>query len=232
MPLTRSQDEMRDAVYRTADLLAFTDKYPSERVNDLLNQGLGALSRICRTTNPEFQPIASTTITTDGVATEYDLPAGFRSLLSVAYTDGDERKKWLTPYEMHERASLTTPETQDNALRATGYKILGSTIELLPRAPANHTALVWYATTVTQLAGSAELFDTMERLDSYVIWWAARELSMEGEAWERYDRLSARLGEMDAEIRILARSIDLSHPPRVVQNEFAGWPRVRRRFVR
>ncbi len=216
MPLTTTLTLMRDAVMRTADVVAFTDKHPAARVNDLINQGLGALLRICRTTNPEFQPIATDTITTDGVATQYGLPTNFRSLISVEYTDGSGHKTWLTPFEMHERAALTDPETTSIALRARCYRVIGTNIELLPRPEADHTALLWYATSVTQLASDPSTFDTMDRLDTYVIWWAAREIAMEREAWERHDRLGAKMAEMEAEIRILARSIDLSHPGRVV----------------
>src|SRR5678816_3394381 len=101
MSLTTTLALMRTAVRATADVVAFTDKHDDTRLNVLINQGLGALSRICRTTNPEFQPIASTTVMTDGVATAYALPANFRSLISVEYIDGNDRKTWLTPFEMH-----------------------------------------------------------------------------------------------------------------------------------
>lgn len=149
MALTRNLEELRDAVQRTADVIEFTEKHPETYLNDLVNRALGALSRVCRTTNPEFQPIASTTITTDGNNTAYALPTNFRSLISVVYTDtdNDNRKIWLQPYEMHERAALTTPDTVSNAIRACAYKVIGTNLDLQPLPPANHTALVWYATT-------------------------------------------------------------------------------------
>lgn len=216
MSLTTTLAELRDAVRRTAGVLAFTDNPTDARCNVLINQGLGALSRLCRTTNPEFQPIASTTITTDGINTLFALPAAFRSLISVEYTGDDDVKEWLIPYSMHERAALTTPDITAASTRAYHYRLIGTNIELVPRAPSGHTALVWYATTVTQLSADGSTFDTMERLDSYVIWWAAREIAMEREMWERHDRLTAKMQEMEPEIRILARSLDLSHPDKVV----------------
>lgn len=231
MALTTTLSVMADAVQRTADVVAFTDKHPLTRIYDLINQGMGALSRLCRTTNPEFQPIASTTITTDGDNTLFELPANFRSLISVEYT-ADDRKSWLIPYEMHERADLTTPTVAASSVRPVRYRVMGSNIEFLPLPPENQTALIWYATSVTQLSTvpGSDSWDTMERLDTYVIWWAAREIAMEREAWERHDRLSAKLAELEGDIRILARSIDLSHPGRVVDqrraNRFYGrWSR-------
>jgi hypothetical protein len=216
MSLTTTQAIMVDAVQRTADVVQFTEKHPVTRIKALINQGLGALVRVCLTTNPEFRPVASTTITTDGLATSFALPSNFRSLLSVEYTV-DDIKTWLNPHDFSERPGLTDTETTATAGRARSYKVLGSNIELLPLPDADHTALVWYATSVTQLAADADTFDTMDRLDSYVIWWAAREIAMERADWERHDRLSMKMQEMEADIRILSRSIDLSAPAKVIE---------------
>jgi hypothetical protein len=227
--LTTDQQTMRDAVRRTADVVAFTDKHPDSRINELINQGLGALSRLCRTTNPAFQPVASTIIPMDGAATAYGLPVNMRSLLSVEYTGDSGFKSWLTPFEPFERSALTDPETTEASVRAYAYRLEGSNIEFLPRAPAGHSALLWYATTMTQLTGNNSQFDTLDRLDTWVIWWAAREIAMEREAWERHDRLGQKLAEMSDEIRILARSQDLSHPHRVVDVTFQPRMDLRRR---
>ncbi len=222
MPLTRTREEMVTAVQYTADVLVFTDKHPATRLNDLVNQGLAALSRICRSVNPKFQPLASTTVTTDGIATLYALPSNFRSLISVEYTDGNNSKVWLDKFGQEQRAILSSRDAQSTSLRATGYMVVGSNIEFLPRAPEDHTALLWYATTVTQLTSDAQPWDTMERLDSYVIWWAAREIAQERENWARCDRLTQWMEKLEAEIRILARSIDLSGPERVTQTAYAN----------
>ena len=230
MSLTTTQQLMREAIQRTADVVEFTDKHPASAINHLINRGLGALSMLCRTTNPDFQPIASTTITADGVNTMFALPSNFRSLLSVEYTGDDTGSKdWLLPFQLHERAALSGSDATATSIRARAYRLMGTNIELLPRPPEDHTALVWYATAVTQLAADAETFDTMERLDSYVIWWAAREIAMEREAWERHDRLSQKLADLEADIRILARSKDLGSSTRVVDRRFSDrYGRTRR----
>lgn len=221
MALTRTLAQLRDAVQRTADIVQFTDKHPDSYVNDLVNRGLGALSLLCRTVDPEFQPIASTTLTCDGSNTTYALPSNFRSLISVEYTH-DGFKTWLEPYQLHERASLTTPDVQANATTATGYKVIGTNLELLPLPSEDDTALCWYATNVTQLSADASTVDVMDRLDSYVIWWAAREVAQERENWERYDRLSASMAALEGDIRILARSKDLSAPGRPTDTRYAS----------
>lgn len=226
MSLTTTLADMVDAVQRTADVVQFTEKHPTTRIKTLINQGLGALSRLCRTTNPEFQPIGSTTFVTDGIATSYALPANFRSLISVEY-EVDDARTWLVPHEMFERAALTDVDTTANFDRAQSYRLLGSNIELLPRPESGHNVTLWYATTVTQLASDGATFDTMERLDIWVIWWAAREIAMERADWPRHQALTANLNEMTDEIRILARSIDLSHPAKVVSTGYAGYRKIR-----
>ncbi len=223
MPLTRSLAEIRDATRRTADIVEFTAKHPDEYINDLINRGLGALSRICRNVNPKFQPIASTIITTDGVATIYQLPSNFRSLISVEYTDGDNNRVWLDKFGQEQRALLASRDVQSRSLRALGYMLVGSNIEFLPRPPEGHQATLWYATTVTQLTQDAQVVDTMERLDSYVIWWAAREIALERKDYQHRAALTEQMKELEAEIRILARSIDLSGPERIVQSGYANW---------
>lgn len=221
MALTRRLDEIRDAVQRTADVVAFTDKHPTTYINDLVNRGLGALSRLCRTVNPEFQPIASTTVSMDGNNTTYALPSNFRSLISVEYT-GDSIKTWLLPYELHERAALTNPSVASNSTRGAFYKVIGTNIEFLPLPPSGHSALLWYATSATQLATDSATMDTMDRLDDYVIWWAARQIAQERENWPRVQVLTDWMAALEGDIRILARSLDLSHPARAVRTEAAN----------
>lgn len=215
MALTRTLAELRESVQRTADVVAFTDRHPAASINNLINRGLGALHRLTMVVAPEFRPIASTTVTTDGTNTLFALPATFRSLISVEYvgTDSDVRV-WLTPFEMHERPELYRDGTE--ATRATNYRIMGSNIELLPKAPTGHTAILWYATTATQLASDSDTADVLDRLDDFVVWFAAREIAMERGDWDRHDRLSAKLAAMEAEIQVLARTRDVSGPSRPV----------------
>lgn len=232
MALTRNLEQLRDAVQRTADVVAFTDKHPAAYINDLVNRGLGALARLCRTVDPEFQPIASTTITFDGIATTWPLPSAFRSLISLEYiqgANGSGFKTWLLPYERWERAALTQPNAIETpAPHAHAYRLMGSNIEFLPLPPEGDTALLWYATTATQLSGDSSVFDTLERLDDYVIWWAAREIAMERENWERHDRLGQKIAEMEADIRVLARSRDLNGPARITDQRMADRDRYGR----
>lgn len=216
MALTRTLAQLRDAVQRTADVVAFTDRHPTAYLNDLVNRGIGALHRQTAIIDPEFRPLASTTITADGSSSLYPLPAAFRSLISAEYTGGDGVKVWLLPYEMHERAALADDSTTTYTTDAQYYKIIGSNIELLPTPAEDHETLLWYATTASQLTLDGDQFDVYDRLDDYIIWWAAREIADERGDWERSDRLSAKIAAMTADIQTLAHHRDLSGPARIV----------------
>lgn len=228
MAITRTLAQLREAVQRTADVVAFTDRHTAASINELVNRGIGALHRLTMVVAPEFRPLGSTTITTDGTNTAFALPATFRSLISVEYTDSDGAKTWLQPYEMHERPALAGDGTVTE--RARAYRLLGSNIEFLPLPPSGQTALLWFATTATQLATDADTVDVLDRLDDYIIWFAAREIAMERGDYDRHDRLDAKMGKLEAEIQVLARTLDLSGPSRPVdlrQSDRYGRRRLR-----
>ncbi|MBX3198239.1 MAG: hypothetical protein KF894_08850 [Labilithrix sp.] len=217
MPLTRSQAEMRVAIRRTSDTVKATDRTPDDAIDDLTNRGLGMFSSLCKTVTPNFEPIASTTIVMNGLDTKYLLPANFRTLISVEYSGDGGKKRWLTRFEMFERARLSDPETTNNSTGATSFARIGTNIEFLPRPPVEHRALLWYATNAPQLTGNGQAIDTLDRLvDNYVIWWASREIAGELGHWERHESLSGKLAALEPDIRVLARTRDLTGPTRIV----------------
>lgn len=216
MALTRTLAQLRESVQRTADIRAFTARHSEASLNDLVNRGIGALWRKTGIIDPHFRPIASTTITADGLSTEYGLPSNFRSLISVEYTADNEDTVWLVPYEMHERAALVDSNTTASLTHASHYRLLGDNIEFLPRPSEDDEFNLWYATTAAQLTADGQTVDVYDRLDDYIIWWAAREIAMDRKEWELHDRLSAKIDSLEADIAILARSRDLSTPSRIV----------------
>jgi len=214
MALTRTLAQLREAAQRSADVLAFTERHPVGYLNDLVNRGIGALHRLTMVVAPEFRPLASTTLTADGTNTTFSLPAAFRSLISVEYVDDDGNRSWLTPFEMSERPELYGDGTVGT--RALKYRLMGSSLEFLPKPPSGHTAKVWYATTASQLAGDSETVDVLDRLDDYIVWFAAREICDERGDFDRATRLEGKLTKLEAEIQVLARTRDMSAPARPV----------------
>lgn len=228
MALTRTLGQIVDAIQRTADVVAFTDKHPVAYIQDLACRGLAALNRITATTNPEFRPVGTTTIVTDGRANSYGLPVDFRSLIAVEYTV-DRVKSFLEPYEWPERPALENNLLVNVGGRAHGFKLIGSNLDLQPLPAAGHSVQLWYATTALQPSDPATAVDVYDRLDDYVIWYAAREIAGERENWPRYDRLTTSMGALEGDIRILARSRDLSTPTRITDRRDMRRLDVRRR---
>lgn len=230
MALTRRLDQIVDAIQRTADVVAFTDKHPTSYIKDLACRGIAALQRITATTDTEFRPVASYTFTTDGIATTTGLPVDCRSILAVEYTV-DGYKSFLEPYEWDERPALAQTVDTTTVGRALGFKRLGANIELLPKPDEGHTVKIWYATTAAQPSADSDTIDVYDRLDDYIIWWAAREIAQERENWSRFDRLTTLIANLEADIRVLARSRDLSSSARIVNRQLLrsrnsrGWPR-------
>jgi hypothetical protein len=230
MALTRRLDQIVDAIQRTADVVAFTDKHPVSYVKDLACRGIAALLRVTATTDTEFRPVGSFAYTTDGIASTQPLPVDMRSILAVEYTV-DGYKSFLEPYEWAERPMLTQTVDTPRTGRALAFKRIGTNIELLPKPDVGHTVQIWYATTASQPSADSDTVDVYDRLDDYIIWWAAREIAQERENWQRFDRLTGLISNLEADIRVLARSRDLSSPTRIANRRDLrtrsprGWPR-------
>ncbi len=230
MALTRRLDQIVDAIQRTAGVVAFTDAHPVPYIKDLACRGIAALHRVTATTDTEFRPVGSFSYTTDGIATTRALPVDLRSILAVEYII-DGYQGFLEPYEWSERPMLAQTVDTTTTGRALAYKRIGTSIELLPKPDAGHTVRIWYATTASQPASDSDTVDVYDRLDDYIIWWAAREIANERENWERFDRLTGLIQTLEGDIRVLARSRDVSAAPRIANRQdlrsraYRGWPR-------
>lgn len=232
MALTRTLAQIVDAIQRTADVVAFTDKHPVSYIKDLACRGIAALDIIIKTTDTEFRPLGSTTYTTDGIASTFGLPVDCRSIIAIEYTV-DGQKDYLDPFEWVERPLLVDADLSGSTTgRARGYKRIGSNLEVLPRPDANQTIQVWYSTTASQPTADSDTVDVYDRLDSYIIWWAAREIAAERENWQRVAFLDRQLATAEGDIRVLARSRDLSAPTRIVDRKNIRDAFGRRRFWR
>ena len=69
-----------------------------------------------------------------------------------------------------------------------------------------------------ELAGRIEgkTFDSIDRLDDWVIWYACREVLFRDSKWEGHDRLSQKMMAMEDEVRTVARNRDNNAPSRIV----------------
>lgn len=216
MGLNRTQQEMRDGMRKFANVQGTTAllRHPDADCNDYLNRGLGALHRRLTTALPDQRILGSTTITTSDGVTTYSLPAGFDHLISAELT-ADGHRSWLQGYEMFERAALASPDLPSNGI-PYAYRLRGGNIELLPSPDTGHTVMLWYVPAASQLTANGQAYDTISRLDDFLIAYGARLIAIKDKNWDLVSAAKQILDELDEEIATLARNRDRNSPPRIV----------------
>jgi hypothetical protein len=232
MALTQQRDELRDNVRRFANVQGTTAllRHPDTDLDDYINRALGSLHRRLTVAIPDQRFLASTTVNIEDAVTTYPLPSNFDHLISVDLTV-DSRRIWLVAYEMHERPELVSADESFTGV-PFAYRLRGSNIEYLPTPNAAYDSLVWYVPTPTQLTGDAQTFDTISRLDDYVIAYAARWVAIKDKNWDLRDACKEIILEFESEIDLVSRGRDKNSPPRIVDVYQANrWGRQIRRRV-
>lgn len=216
MACTQSLLQIRNNVRKLADVEGTTAlvRHPDADINDYINRGIGAFHRILTQAAPDERVLASSTISTTSGTSVYALPSDFDHLVSFDLT-ANGAKVWLVAYELNERPLLTNTTISFSGIPFT-YRLRGSNVELLPTPASTYTGTLWYVTAPTQLSGDGSAWDTINRLDDYLIAYAAKLVATKDKSWDLVGECRTTLGELDTEIRILARSRDKNSPPRVV----------------
>jgi hypothetical protein len=219
MALTQTLAQMRTNVRHLTDTGGTTSlaRHPDSALNDYINRALGSLHRRLTEQLPDQRFLSSTTITTLAGVTTYALPALFDHLISVDLTV-DSRKTWLDGYQMTDRPALTDPSASYQGT-PLAYRLRGGNIEYLPAPIAGLTSTLWYVPTPTQLTADGQTYDTINRLDDYVIAYAGRLVATRDKAWDLVGECRAQVSEMIAEIEALGRSRDKNAVPRVTDEQ-------------
>lgn len=220
MALTQTQAQIAENVRQFADVKGTTAllRHPNANVYDYINRAFGSLHRKLTEAGLGDRFISSTTVSiTSGTAT-YALSATFDRLLSVDVT-ANGAKYWLTKYELNERAGLTDASATYTGVPVT-YRLRGSNIEYLPTPAGSYSSTIWYVPTPTNLAtdgtDASTVFDTINRLDDYLIAYAAQFVSIKDSKADKLAWSKQIIGEISEEIRALAHSRDMNSPPRPV----------------
>jgi len=215
MSLTRTIDQMVDATRRAANIqgTTATQRHTESDLFDYVNRGVAALDRILKLVDNGERYLSSTSITTGNGLELYPLPVDFLSLVSLSgMIDG--RMRWLTAYAENERPALT-----DTNAGWTGepnrYRLRQGNISLLPVPRGEYALTLWYAPAPPTLT-SGQTFDTIARLDDYIVAYAAREVAKKDANWALHDRLSSELASFRGEIEAIARNRDKNSPARIV----------------
>jgi hypothetical protein len=233
MALTQTRTQIRANVRRLSDTGGTNAlvRHPDADLNEYIDLALGSLHRALSEGIVDQRLLSSTTIslTVAGGAT-YSLPATFDHLISVDLS-ANGSKVWLNSYEMHERAGLTSPDASTTGTPVC-YRLRASNIEYLPAPAASYTSVLWFVPTPTQFSADAGTFDTINRLDTFLVAYAARFIAIKDKNTTLVGLCDELIGELREDIAIVARNRDKNSPPRIVDESAANrWgrrPRFRR----
>lgn len=228
MALNQTLAQLRANLRRFANIGGSTAliRHPNADLNEYINRGLASLHRRLMEVVPDQRWLATHTFPTVAGTTLYSLPAGFETLLSVEVL-GDGRRTWIEAYNLNERAALTDDSTTG---RPYTYRLRPAHIDVLPTPDAAYDVAIYYVPNAVQMAIDADTFDTIARLDEYVIAFAARLVGVKDRAGDLLQIADAQMESIKADIASLARSKDKNSPSRVIDESFA--PRIFRRWVR
>lgn len=218
MALNQTQTQLLASVRKFSNTQGTTAllRHPDADVKDYINRALGALHRRLTTTLPDQRFLSSTTISIVADDELYDLPAGFDSLISAElYESSSGPRYWLQAYSMNERPALTDANSSTSGM-PTGYRLRGSTIEFLPTPGGSYSCLLWYVPSVSQLTSGSDTFDTISRLDEFIVAYATRPIAIKDKNWDLVSACKGIIEELSGEIESLARNVDRNSPPRIV----------------
>ena len=222
MALTTTRTLIRDNVRRLSDTGGTNAlvRHPDTDLNEYIDLALGALHRALSEGIVDQRYLSSTTVSLTASTTSYALPATFDHLISVDLT-ANGHKSWLTAYEMHERAGLTSPDITTTGT-PTLYRLRASNIEYLPSPSGSYSSTLWYVPTPTQFTADADTFDTVNRLDTFLFAYAARFIAIRDKNTSLVGLCDELIGELREDIARVARNRDKNSPPRIVDESRAN----------
>lgn len=226
MALTQTRAQIRANMRRFTDTGGVTAlaRHPDTDLNEYADRALASLHRLLTEAMPDQRILSTSPITTVSGTLIYSLPADFDHLISVDIT-ASGLKSWLLSYEMHERPTLTDPANSFAGV-PFAYRLRGSNIELLPTPSAGYAVTLWYVPTATQFASDAQLYDTISRLDDYLIAYGSRFVAVKDKNSELVNLCNSMMEELKGDIRVAARSRDKNSPARIVDESMADkWGR-------
>lgn len=229
--LTQTPAQLRASVRSFANVGGTTGtlRHPDTEIDDAVLRAIGSFYRKITVAQPDQLALSSNTITTTDGGSVNPLPSDFSSLLSVDITVNGT-KTWMTNYENAERPTLTDPSASYTGIPLF-YRLRGAQfIEFLPVPKAGYVITLWYIPDAQQPTGG-QAFDTLGRLDDYLIAYASRIVATKDKNWDLVGECRQVCGELEAEIAFLARSRDRNSPGRITDTFLAAtnrWGRMRR----
>lgn len=230
MALTQNRAQIRANVRLTTNTGGVNAllRHPDANLNEYIDRALGSAHRILTEVLPDLRILSSTIVTTSTGVSLYALPADFDHLISLDLS-ANGVKSWLLAYEMHERPALSDPSQTYEGIPFT-YRLRGSNIEYLPVPSGIYTSTLWYVPNATQFANDSQLYDTISRLDDYLIAYASRFVAVRDSNAQLKGDCDALLAEFREDLQKAARNRDKNSPSRIVDEYMADrWGRRMRR---
>lgn len=225
MALNQTLAQLRASTRKFANVQGTTAllRHPDADVNDYILRAIGSLYRRLTEAQPDQRFLSFTTVTMVNGTSTYALPSDFDSLISVDMT-AQGVKVWLTAYENNERPTLTDPAEYTTGIPAY-YRLRASNIEYLPTPSYAYTSTVWYVPSAQQPA-EGQSFDTISRLDDYLVAYASRIIATKDKNWDLVSECRSVCTEMADEIAFIGRSRDRNSPARITDVTVANrWGR-------
>lgn len=229
MALTQTRLQVRDNVRRLTSTggVAALARHPDADLNEYINRGYAALYRKLTVIVPDQRFLSSQAIPTVASTTSYALASDFDHLISADIL-ANGRLTWLVGFDPSDRPALADTNNISTGIPTT-YRLRGSNIELLPRPSDVYTVTLWYVPTVAQFTADGNTFDTVVRLDDYVINYAGMQVAVRDQNWQLVSACRAAMAELDPELEAISRSRDKNTPSRIV-DEMGGHRVSRRRL--
>lgn len=188
-------------------------RHPDANVFDYVNRGIAALDRVLRLVDGGQRYLSSSTITTVKDTETYALAADFMHMISLG-GEINGRQRWFTSYEMAERPNLI-----DTNAGWTGeplyYRLRGVNISLLPTPTAVYTLTLWYQAAPSTLT-TGQNFDTIARLDDYIVYYAAKLIAKKDKNWELHAAIDADMTTLRSDVETIGRNRDQNSPSRII----------------
>ncbi len=215
MPLNRTIDQMVSAARKCANVQGTTAlvRHPDADLFDYVNRGVAALHRQLSMVDSGQRYLSSVTVTTAASQEAYSLPADFMHLISLSgELDGVQR--WFTPYSMNERPELTD-ENNGWTGEPLYYRLRGGNISLLPVPSGVYDLTLWYTAQPSTLT-TGQTFDTIARLDDFIVWYAAKEVAKKDKNWDLHRACTEDMDRMRGEIDAVGRNRDRNAPAMII----------------
>lgn len=214
MALTQTLEQLVASTRKFANIQGSTAllRHPTDDVNDYVYRALGSLHRKLTEAQPDQRYLASETITTSAGTSLYTLPVDFEHLISVDFISNGV-KVWMQSYENSERPVLSDPSETYNGI-PTFYRLRANFIEYLPVPQGTYTSTLWYKPNAQQPT-AGQTFDTVSRLDDYIVAYAARIIATKDKQWDLVAECRNVCNELEEEISVIGRTRDANSPGRI-----------------